>query len=363
MIKFPFGSSLKNVLGIDIGTFSIKIVELSKKGERITLENYGEVTTREIGSPAFRSGLNQGTNSLALSSKEISQGIQAILLEAKMSSKSVTFSIPDFSSFFTSFELPPMPKEELPKAINFEARQHIPLSLSDVVLDWQVIKNKNDNEINDQLSNKVILVAVPKDIISQYQEIGRVCDLTVAALEAEVFGLIRSLIKNSEEAIILVDIGAQSTTINVVENKILRMSHSFDIGGNALTQGVADSQGIDSAVIEELKKQQKINTQLSDSQSVSQILISRLDLILAEIKKISQTFYQREGKEIKTVVLAGGTSLFPGLKEYFVLKLNKEVLIGDPFANIFCPQILASVLKEVGPSYAIAVGMALRGLE
>jgi type IV pilus assembly protein PilM len=363
MIKFPFGSSSKNALGIDIGTFSIKIVELSRKGERTTLENYGEVTTGQIGSSAFRSGLNQGKDSLALSNKEIAQGIQAILLESKMRSKSVTFSLPDFSSFFTSFELPPMTREELPKAINFEAKQHIPLSLSDVVLDWQVIENKNGNETNGQLPNKVILVAVPKEVIIQYQEIGRVCNLTVAALEAEVFGLIRSLIKDPQKAIILVDIGAQSTTINVVENKILRMSHSFDIGGDALTQEVVDSQGVNFWVAEEFKKQQKINPQLSPQQSASQIFISKLDLILAEIEKISQTFYQREGKEIGTVILAGGTSLFPGLKEYFVLKLNKEVIIGDPFANIFCPQILATVLKEVGPSYAIAVGMALRGLE
>jgi type IV pilus assembly protein PilM len=196
MIKFPFGSSSKNALGIDIGTFSIKMVEMSKKGERTTLENYGEVTTRQIGSSTFRSGFDQGTNSFTLSSKEIAQGIQAILLEAKMHAKSVTFSVPDFSSFFTSFDLPPMTKEELPKAINFEARQHIPLPLSDVVLDWQVIENKNSN--NGSVSNKVILVAVPKEVISQYQEIGRVCNLTVSALEAEVFGLIRSLIRQSK---------------------------------------------------------------------------------------------------------------------------------------------------------------------
>lgn len=175
--------------------------------------------------------------------------------------------------------------------------------------------------------------------------------------------MIRSLIKDPQKAIILVDIGAQSTTINVVENKILRMSHSFDIGGNNLTQEIADSRGIDFWVAEELKKQQIISYQSSDQQSMSQTLVSRLDLILAEIEKISQTFYQREDKEINDVVLSGGVSLSPGLKEYFVLKLNKQVLIGDPFENIFSPPILAPALKEVGPSYAIAVGMALRGLE
>lgn len=357
MFKFPFGLSSKNVLGIDIGTFSIKIVELSKKRERTALENYGEVTTRQIGSTSFRTGFNSGSNSFELSNKEIAQGIQAILYEAKMHSKSVTFSVPDFSSFFTSFELPQMTKEELPKAINFEAKQHIPLPLSEVVLDWQTIDNKS----NPQMPYKVILVAVPKEVISQYQEIGRVCGLNVLALEAEVFGLIRSLLRQGGQVIILVDIGAQSTTVNVVEDKILRMSHSFDVGGSVLTEDIANVQNIDFWDAEDIKKKEKVDP--VSNQPNSKALISRLDLILAEIDKISQTFYQREGKEADAVFLAGSTSLLPGLKEYFALKLNKQIIIGDPFANMFYPQILTPALKEIGPSYAIATGMALRGLE
>lgn len=364
MIKFPFGSSSKNALGIDIGTFSIKMVELAKKGERLTLENYGEVTTQQIREKPFRSGLSTDKSSFSLSNKEIAEGIKAILFDAKIKAKTATFSIPDFSTFFTTFDLPPMTKEELPKAINFEARQHIPLPLSEVVLDWQVITENGNNGDSQKANNKIILVAVPKEVITQYQEIGRVCGLNVASLEAEVFGLIRSLIKNNDKPVVLLDIGAQSTTINIVENKILKASHSFDIAGNNLTDDISKNLDLNFWEAEDLKKKQMIYQGANTSaEPAAKIMISKMDSIIIEIEKISQAFLQKEGKVPDTVILSGSTALTSGLKEYFAVKLNKDIIIGDPFVGLFYPQILTPALKEIGPSYAIAVGMALRGIE
>lgn len=364
MIKFPFGFSSTKFLGIDIGTFAIKVVELSKRGERKILENYGEVSTWEIGKKPFRTGFTPEKSSFLLSANEISQGIQAILTEAKISTRLVTFSIPDFSSFFTTIELPPMTKEELSNAINFEARQHIPLPLSEVVLDWSIIGNRETASPNAPL--KILLVAVPKEVINQYQEISKICGLELQALEAEVFGLIRALIKDDKKVIILVDIGAQSTTVSIVENKILKISHSFDIGGNDLTDLLSQNLNIDFLEAEELKKKCGLKTgpdTFFNQKSVSEILLPKIDLIITEIERISQDFYQKEGKDPQTLILSGGMALMPGLKEYFASQLKKEVIVGDPFADISYPQILTPVLKEMGSSYAIAVGMALRGLE
>ena len=364
MIKIPFGASSKSFLGIDIGTASIKIVELSKKGERKVLENYGEISTHEVGEMPFRTGFSPDRNSFSLSAREISQGVGAILSEAKIHSRLATFSIPDFSSFFTTIELPPMTREELPRAVHFEARQHIPLPLSEVVLDWSVISKETAGPQNAPL--KVILVAVPKEVINQYQEIGRLCSLELLALEAEVFGLLRSLIKEDKKAIILVDIGAQSTTVSIVEDGVLKTSHSFDISGNDLSQSLSQSLQLDFWETEEIKKKHGLTAgaEVSFGQKpISQILLPRVNLMVAEIEQISQNFYQKEGKEIESIILAGGTALLPGLREYLASQLRKEVIIGDPFSEIVSPSILTPVLKEIGPSYAIAVGMALRGLE
>ena len=146
MFKFPFKIKIpkikitpRNCLGIDVGTSSIKIINLSKIGSRVKLENYGETSAVAFYEKSFRTFEE---NTLSLSTQEISRAIKAILSEAKIREKKAVFSIPDFSSFFTNFQLPPMTKEEIPQAIHFEAPQHIPLPLSEVTIDWQIIGGK-----------------------------------------------------------------------------------------------------------------------------------------------------------------------------------------------------------------------------
>lgn len=343
----------KRSLGIDIGTSAIKIVELSGGGERIKLENYGEISAQALYQRPFRT-FEKST--FLLSSQEVAKGIKAIISEAQIKTRRSIFSIPDFSSFFTNFELPAMTKEELSQAVNFEARRHIPLPLTEVTIDWEIIKGK----VN-RTPLKILLVAVPNEIINQYRQIAQVSQLELIALEAEVFGLLRSLIAENEKGIIsLVDIGAQSTICSIIEKGVLIKSHSFDFGGNQLTAQIARSLVIDYQTAEDLKTKFGLR---AEEKNISKIILPLIDLVIREIEKISKGFYQAEGKEIEKFILAGGTALLPGLKEYFEDRFQKEVEIANPFARIFYPPILEETLKEMGPTYAIAVGMALRGLE
>lgn len=356
MIWHPFKIIPKKILGIDIGTSAIKIVELSGPKERIKLENYGEMSTRAPYKRPFRTFQK---NTLLLSNQEVAKAIGVISETAKIKTKEAIFSIPDFSSFFTFFKLPPMTREEVPSAVQFEARQHIPLPLSEVTLDWSII----EGEVSDRKKSaglKVLLVAVPHEVINQYQEIARLSQIRLLSLEAEIFGLVRSLIKDKKGIIGLVDMGAQSTTISIAENGILKKTHSFDISGNELSQLLSKSLNISYNEAEEMKKTYGIGPPETIAKKALSPLI---DLMLAEIKRISQSFYQTEGKEIEKVILAGGSALLPGLKEYSSNQLKKKVELANPFAEIFYPPILEQTLKEMGPSYAIAVGMALRGLE
>jgi len=357
----PLFKTVKNCLGIDIGTSTIKIVELSLRGERVKLEKYGEISIQTLYEKPFRTFEK---SALLLSSQDISRAILAILDEAKISERKAIFSIPDFSSFFTSFELPPMTKEELPSAIRFEARHYIPLPLSEVTLDWSIIKGEVDRK---KTPLKILLVAVPNDIISQYQQIASLSKLELKALEAEVFGLVRSLVKEDKRTIALLDIGAQSTTINLIDEKILKISHSFDVSGNQLTQLLAKSLNIDYNEAEGLKRKYGLSFPDKEAPAIAlkirDILTPLIDLILLEIEKISLGFFQTEKKEIQKIILAGGSALFPGLRDYFLTALKKEVEIANPFLDMIYPPILERTLKEMGPSYATAVGVALRGLE
>lgn len=354
MPRFPQLSPKKS-LGIDIGTSAIKIVELSRWRERIKLENYGEILTLYLSQKPFRTFEK---SALLLSSADVARGIKAIISEAQIKTRRSIFSIPDFSSFFTNFELPLMSKAELEQAVVFEARRHIPLPLGEVTIDWEIIKGEADQKKNKL---KILLVAVPNELINQYRQISTDSNLELIALEAEVFGLLRSLVPQDEKGIIsLIDIGDQSTTCSIIEKSILIKSHSFDFGGNQLTEQIANSLSVDYRTAENLKTEYGLR--FGEEKNIRQLLLPLIDSFLMEIEKISKNFYQTEKKEIEKFILAGGTSLLPGLKEYFENYLQKEAEIANPFSKIFYPPILEDELKKMGPSYAIAVGMALRGL-
>ena len=365
MIWTPLELIPKKCLGIDIGTSSIKIVELSRWGERRKLDNYGEITAQAFYQKTFR-GFDK--NTLLLSDTDISKAIKAVLDEAKIKTRRAVFSIPDFSSFFTNFELPAMTKKELPQAVIYEARRHVPLPLAEVVLDWQIIEGEADNQKKSKL--KILLVAVPKEVINQYQEIAKVSNLELFCLEAEVFGLLRSLIKeppttfNSKsgegEAIALIDIGAQSTTCSVVENQILKISHSFDMAGNDLTQALSKGLSVDYKEADALKRKYGIS---SEEFNVREICLPLIDVILRECDKVFTNFYQIKQQNIEKIIIAGSSAFLPGLKEYFQGHFKKETKIANAFPSIFYPPILQKTLKKMGPAYAIATGMALRGLE
>lgn len=358
MIWTPFKMAQKRALGIDIGTSSVKIVELSRLGgwrERIKLENYGEVSLLTLHEKPFRT-FEKGA--LLLSSQEISRAIKAILEEARISTSQAVISIPDFSTFFTNLELPPLTRKELPEAVRFEARHYIPLPLAEVTLDWSLI----EGEVTDQPKEKlqILLLAVPNEVINQYREIAEFSQLQLLSLEAEVFSLVRALIKKNKRIQALVDIGAQSTTVSIIDQGILKRTHSFDVSGNEMTKVLAKALSIDYKEAENFKKRYGL---VSPEKAIAEVLYPLIDLILREIEKISQDFYQSEGKNIDQVILAGGSALLPGLRDYCFSRLKKEVIIANPFSDIFYPPILEETLKEMGPAYAISVGTALRGLE
>lgn len=346
---FPFKIA-KRSLGMDIGAYSIKVIELSKFGKRVKLENYAEVLA-----PEKRPFRTFDATAPLISSAEIAKVIKSVLEEAKIETKRAILTIPDYSSFFTWFDLPPMNREEIPEAVKYEARQHIPFPLSEVTLDWQIIgTEKEDGKI------KILLVTVPNELVEQYAGIATLCQLELIALEAEVFALSRSSVTEKNKTIALVDIGARSTTCSIIDNGILKRSYSFDVSGSELTQIVSKALNTDYLEAQELKKSHGL---LSQEKSLREILLPIIDLVLVEIKKVIENFYQAEAKGIQKVILGGGTALLPGLREYFEESLKKEVKIANPFFNIFYPPILGKTLSKIGPSYAIAVGAALRGVE
>ncbi len=344
----------KKMVGIDVGTASIKVVEISRWGQGKTLENYGEIKSVSLYKEPFRS-VEKG--SYLLSNYFVSRAIRAVLDEAKIRTKAVIFSIPDFSTFCTSFELPPMSAGELKEAVYYNAPQYIPLPITETTLDWKLISGTPGDK---QSGLKIFLVAIPNQIIQDYQKVAQQAGLDLYAVEAEALGLSRALAREDRGCVCLVDIGVQSTTINIVDRKSLKKSYSFDFAGSQLTYSISSALGLGHVEAEELKNKEGLT---SSKEEISKTLYLLIDPLLIEVKKILSDFYQQEGKEVGAIYLTGGTSNLPGLKEYFAEVLKKKVEIPNCFSELLYPPILGETLEKMAPSFSVATGVALGGLE
>ncbi|MCX6790576.1 MAG: type IV pilus assembly protein PilM [Candidatus Gribaldobacteria bacterium] len=345
----------KTSLGIDIGVSSIKIVEVSISGKKKKLENYLEFQLPQKGNnfKAFHS--EDGF----LLIEQAATVLKGLLKRFDIKQKRVAFSIPDFSTFFTTFTLPPMSESEVPKAVEFEARHHIPVPISEVNFDWQIIEK--DNKL-PATKLKVLLVAVPKKVLFSYQSLAEMCGFNVRGLEAEVFGLIRAVVDPAKfsQPTCLVDFGWQSTTISLVKNRNLLASHSFDISGSGLSKELISILKVDFQVAEDLKKQYGLDPQKPE---IFKILSAKVNEISTEIEKICQGFQQDQNNKIEDVIISGGTATLLGLKDYLARELKRNVFIADPFESVQAPLILQNRLKQIGPSFSVAVGVSLMGAE
>lgn len=344
----------KKMIGIDVGTSSIKVVELSRWGSGKTLENYGEIKAMSLYKEPFK---NQEKGSYLLSNHFVSRAVKAVLQEARIKTKAAVFSIPDFSTFCVSFELPPMTEKEINQAVYYSAPQYIPLPIAETTLEWKLI---GGNPGDKKSPLKIFLVAIPNQVVSQYQTVAKMADLELYAVEAEALGLTRALVRNNKISICLIDIGMQSTTINVIDKGNLKKSYSFNFSGSQLTHAVSSVLGLGRTEAEEIKNKQGL---ISNKENVVETLYLLIDPLLLEIKRILSDFYQKEEREIEEIYLTGGTSSLFGLKEYFEEILKKKVRISNCFSDILYPPILEESLKEMAPSFSVAVGVALGGLE
>ena len=362
--KKIFSQKPKKYLGIDVGTSFIRLVEISELNNKKKLENYG--TTSITFFDKKQLSFSEKSNSIG-SVQDITKAINNIIKEAKIEAREVVFSIPDFTTFFINFKLPLIKKSELEKVIQYEARKYIPLPPEKVFLDWQVIKGTplKEREISISKGKKleILLVVIPNEVIEQYKNIALACQLELIALEAEVFSLKRALIKEGQkEAIALIDIGLRSTTCSIIENEKLQNSYSFEMSGEEFIKKITEEFNISTIEAEELIKKYGLLNNEEKAEKVYKTLLPLINIVLMEIEKTFYNFYQKGGQDIQKVILAGGISLLPGLKEYFENKLKKEIIFAKPFSDLSYPLVLEKKLKDIGPNYAIAVGAALYAL-
>ncbi|MBI4128757.1 MAG: type IV pilus assembly protein PilM [Parcubacteria group bacterium] len=352
---WPFQKKQKIGLGIDIGTSSIKIVQLRRNGEAIELVTYGNLY-RTSDDPAR-------TNFSKVLDGEAARMVQFIVKQANALPSSATMSIPVLSSFVTLIDMPNLSPEEIAKAIPFEARQYVPVPLSEVALDWSIVKL---DTLKDVLTKKtrtqVVLVAIPKDIIEQYHRIAALAKISVTALEMESFSLVRAVARGEKLPFCIVDIGARSSSVTVVDEGTIRSTHSLESAGNDLTRALTKGMNISWDRAEALKRETGL-TGTSGQNLTGELLRSNLNHMTHEISRIIQLYAERTQRTIENIVLTGGSALMPGMTDFLTQTLHTSVSISNPFARMTAPPQLKQALQEIGPSFAVSIGLALHTLE
>lgn len=361
----------KSYLGVDIGTSSLKIVQLSKIRDKFKLDNYGEVKLFDENAPMEV----RRQNALKMPDGEIADLMKKIMAETKVTATQAAFSLPVFSSFSTIIEMPPMSQDEMEKAIQFEARQYVPIPISEVSLGFVIIGEEQklvqpgapagaqlDRQNADKKHKKnleVLLVAVPNEIKNKYQNIATLTGLELVAIEMETFPLARALLKGAHETALVVDIGARSTDICIVDNGFVRISHNFEFSGVDITKAYGEFAHADFAEAEKKKIMTGLNLTPGQLDGAKDLLFI-VDNIINECERIMNSYFNKTGRPVKKIVMGGGVSRMPGFQERFREKLQINVSLGSPFEGIAYPPELKKTLEEIGPSFAVAVGLAMR---
>lgn len=357
---FSLFNKERSVLGIDLGSASVKLVQVRLSAEQAVLETYGELST----GPYAAKKVGQGVR---LSGEKATEVLVDLIRETGATAKEAVVAMPLHTSFVTSVEIPKMQSEDIKNVMQFEARRYIPIPLAEVVMDWWQVPDMDIDQEGTvatpaKTSTQVILVAVPRDALDKYQRIVKNANLNVAAFEIELFSTIRSIVGRERAGVLLVDFGAISTKIALLDHGIIQANHTIEKGLQDVTIALSESLGIGFERAEILKREVGMSTR-AEHQEIMKVVWPLVDFLLIEIERFVVGFTRKRKGTVSKIFIAGGGALMPGLADYMVKKFGVEVIIGSPFARLNYPAFFQPVLKEIGPSFSVAVGLALRGLK
>ena len=363
-----FGKKGQSVLGLDIGSSSIKMVQLSRKNGHAVLETYGELSL----GPYSGKSAGEATN---LSPEKIIEAVNDLLKEKEVNitTRDCGIAIPFGSSLMAVVEMPVMSQNELAQAIPIEARKYIPVPISEVALDWYIIpKDKNpETDQNPSVSAdgkplqpkvEVLIVALHNDTITRYKDIVTKTGLLASFFEIEIFSTMRSVLDQEITPVLIVDMGATSTKLYIIERGILRSSHMVDRGSQNITDELSKALGISVTDAEVLKREKGL-TGVTEGIDIKEIVTFSLNYIFSEASHFVLAYQKKYNKNVSKVVLVGGGSALKGVVDVAKLSFQTEVVGGDPFSKVVAPAFLEKVLRDTGPEFAVAVGVALRRLQ
>ena len=343
----------KLALGLDIGSSSVKLVQLKEKRGGYALQAWGSA-------PLPPEAIVDGA---LMNSSAIVDSVRQLVLEQRIKTKEVAIGVRGHSVIIKKIQLPRMGQEELDESIQWEAEQYIPFDVKDVNIDTQILTPAGDAA--GQMD--VLLVAAKKDMINDYTSVCAEAGLTVAVVDVDAFAVQNAWEVNYEpapgETVVLINVGSAVSNINIVANGITTFTRDITMGGNAFTEEIQKQLNISYDEAEALKVGGQGETDAVVPQEVERVIQGVADQMAGEIQR-SLDFYAATAADnrIARVFLSGGTARIPALFKVIEARAGVPVDLLNPFKAIDVDhkRFDATAVQTAAPAAAVAVGLALR---
>jgi type IV pilus assembly protein PilM len=344
----------KSVAGLDIGSSSIKMVELDGKANNLNLVSLG---FENLPDESIIDGQIMELNT-------VSDAIQSVCNAGSVDSDLVVTGVSGHSVIIKNIVLPAMSAEELEESIDWHAEEHIPYDLADVSLDYQITGQSPD-------ATKVLIAACKRERIDNVRQAIQLAGKEPAVIDVDTFALQNCYELNYQpdesQVVTLLNIGASTMNVNIVKGTTSLFTRDITVGGSQFTDVLQRSLGLSYQQAEAVKRGAAANVEGVEEKSIEPLMNNVTEIVAMEIQKTFD-FYRATTEDNETVVqkilISGGGSKLQGLAQDLSARLELPVEVLDPFRNIkvdsrkFDPGYLSDIMPEM----AVAVGLAMRGV-
>lgn len=340
----------KNLVGVDIGTTSIKVCQLKESRRGLSLVRFGYA-------PLAPQVIVDGQ---VMDSGAVIESLQRLFRDAKIRQKDVAVSVSGQSVIIRKISVPTMTDSELDEQIQWEAEQHIPFDIKDVQIDHQVLRRRPDDGQMD-----VLLVAAKRDQIDEYAQLARmaklrpvVCDIDAFTVQ-NLFEYSRGL--NPDHTIALINVGASLSSLNIISRGVSAFTREIANGGNMITEEIQRAMGVPFEQAEAYKCGDGEDGMVP--RQVTEIVEGACDAIAAEIQRSLDFFMATSGdSDISRIYVTGGSAGLQALARAIESRSRVPVETWLPTEKISVDSrdIDRSLVERRGLQLAVALGLALR---
>lgn len=345
-------SKSKPLVGLDIGSSSVKAVELKKKGSGYELVNLGMESL----------GQDTVVDGAIMDALSVSQAIEKIFTDNKIKTKEVATAVSGHSVIVKKIAVAAASEAEVANAIDYEAQQNVPFDIADVFKDYQILGADASGG-----GYEVMLVAVKREKVLNHTNVLSQAGKTAAVLDIDAFALQNAFEANYDPdpglMAALLNVGASIMNINIVRGGVPLFTRDVSVGGNQYTDTLQKELDLSFEDAEKLKQGHDLPNVSADQKTPH--VRSVTEILLLEIQKTFDYFRQTASAEnIQHVYLAGGTARIEGLADSLKEEFHMPVDILNPFQKVsISSKFDSSYINDIAPRMAVAVGLALRSFD